>query len=144
MEISNDFITRILKLKEGGIMSNKKKIFLTIILILVSIVTITNVVYAADSIVDPREDPTKFEPGSMTNTGTLQDIGNKIIGIIQVIGSVTSVIVLIVIGIKYMVGSLEERAEYKKTMMPYIIGALFVFGITNILGIVSNITNGLL
>ena len=144
MEISNDFITRILKLKEGGIMSNKKKIFLTIILILVSIVTITNVVYAADSIVDPREDPTKFEPGGMTNTGTLQDIGNKIIGIIQVIGSVTSVIVLIVIGIKYMVGSLEERAEYKKTMMPYIIGALFVFGITNILGIVSNITNGLL
>ena len=144
MEISNDFITRILKLKEGGIMSNKKKIFLTIILILVSIVTITNVVYAADSIVDPREDPTKFEPGGMTNTGTLQDIGNKIIGIIQVIGSVTSVIVLIVIGIKYMVGSLEERAEYKKTMMPYVIGALFVFGITNILGIVSNITNGLL
>ena len=125
-------------------MSNKKKIFLTIILILVLIITITNVVYAADSIVDPRKDPTSFDPGGMSDTEKLQDIGNRIIGIIQVIGTVTSVVVLIVIGIKYMVGSLEERAEYKKTMMPYIIGALFVFGITNILGIVSNITNGLL
>ena len=125
-------------------MSNKKKTFLILTLILVLIITITNVVYGSDSIADPRENPTSFDPGNISDTGKLQDIGNRIIGIIQVIGSVTSVIVLIIIGIKYMVGSLEERAEYKKTMMPYIIGALFVFGITNILGIVSNITNGLL
>lgn len=125
-------------------MSNKKKIFLIIILVLVLMITITNVVYASDSITDPRDNPESFNPGNMSDTGKLENIGNRIIGIIQVIGNVTSVIVLIVIGIKYIVGSVEERAEYKKTMMPYLIGALFVFGITNILGIVSNITNGLL
>ena len=42
-----------------------------------------------------------------------------------------------------MMGSVEEKAEYKKTMMPYIIGAFMLFGITNLLGILNSITDGL-
>lgn len=57
---------------------------------------------------------------------------NKIIVVIQVVASVTSVAVLIALGIKYMVGSIEEKAEYKRTMIPYLVGAIMVFGITNI------------
>ena len=110
------------------------------------IISITNITYASEWISDPRENPESFSPGSGGAAGAtkVQDIGNRIIGIFQLIGTLASVIVLIVIGIKYMAGSIEERAEYKKTMMPYVIGALLVFGITNILGIVSNITDGLL
>ena len=37
-----------------------------------------------------------------------------------------SVITLVVLGIKYMVGSIEERAEYKKSMIPYLIGAFLI------------------
>lgn len=51
---------------------------------------------------------------------------------IQVVGSIVSVVTLIAIGIKYMFGSIEEKAEYKKTMIPYVIGAVMVFGISNI------------
>ena len=43
-----------------------------------------------------------------------------------------------VIGIKYIMGSVEDKAEYKKTLKPYVIGAVLVFGITNILGIIQN------
>ena len=32
-----------------------------------------------------------------------------------------------VLGIKYMMGSAEEKAEYKKTFIPYIIGAVLLF-----------------
>ena len=35
-----------------------------------------------------------------------------------------------------MLGSLEEKAEYKKTMMPYIIGAVLVFAASAIAGII--------
>lgn len=124
----------------------KLKIFFVIALILMLIISITNITYASEWLSDPRENPESFSPGSGGAAGAtkVQDIGNRIIGIFQLIGTLASVIVLIVIGIKYMAGSIEERAEYKKTMMPYVIGALLVFGITNILGIVSNITEGLL
>lgn len=90
--------------------------------------------------------PDAWQPGStteVTNASKLQKIGNVIIGTIRTIGSILSVAVLIVIGIKYMIGSVEEKAEYKKTMMPYVIGAVLVFGITNILGIVASIATGL-
>ena len=43
-----------------------------------------------------------------------------------------------------MVGSVEERAEYKKAMMPYVIGAVMVFAITNLLGIMIEMTKALL
>ncbi len=124
----------------------KLKIFFVIALILMLIISITNITYASEWLSDPRENPESFSPGSGEVSGAtkVQDIGNRIIGIFQLIGTLASVIVLIVIGIKYMAGSIEERAEYKKTMMPYVIGALLVFGITNILGIVCNITDGLL
>ena len=48
---------------------------------------------------------------------------NTIVSVIETVGVISSVIILIVIGIKYMLGSVEERADYKKTMIPYLIGA---------------------
>ena len=50
----------------------------------------------------------------------IQSLGKKIVGILQTVGVVLSVIVLVVLGIKYMMGSAEEKAEYKKTMIPYL------------------------
>ena len=66
-------------------------------------------------------------------------IGNTILGIIQVIGTVIAVGVLMVLGIKYMMGSAEEKAEYKKTMIPYLIGAVLLFAAVNIASYVVNI-----
>ena len=104
---------------------------------------ISNVALASDAISNPIDNPSSFEPSSMSNADRVMNIGNTIIGIIQFVGTFTSVIVLIILGLKYMAGSLEERADYKKTMVPYLIGAVLVFGITNILGIVNSVTGGL-
>lgn len=60
-------------------------------------------------------------------TDEITTAGNAIIGILQTVGIVLSVVVLIIIGIKYMMGSAEEKAEYKKTMIPYIVGAALIF-----------------
>ena len=73
----------------------------------------------------------------------IQNIGNQIVTIISTIGSVVSVIVLVVLGIKYMMGSAEEKAEYKKTLMPYVIGAALVFAASAIAGIIFGFTQGL-
>lgn len=104
---------------------------LTIILIILS-----TSVYSADVI-----NPEDYEPASIANLGRISTIGNTIIGAIQFIGSILSVIVLMGLGIKFMYGSAEEKAEYKESFKPYIIGAIMVFSITNFLGILSDITD---
>lgn len=55
---------------------------------------------------------------------------NVIVYVLEAVGVILSVIILIVIGIKYMLGSVEERADYKKTMIPYLIGAFMVFTVS--------------
>lgn len=79
------------------------------------------------------------EPG--TTPTEFRQKANKVIGIIQVCGSIFSVIALIAIGIRYMFSSIEEKAEYKKTMMGYIIGCVMVFCLTNILAFVYDLAN---
>lgn len=68
-----------------------------------------------------------------------ETIGNKVLGIIQVVGTIATVAVLMILGIKYMVGSVEERASYKKTMLPYIIGAILIFAAVNLTAMIYNI-----
>ena len=64
---------------------------------------------------------------NVTGSTEIASVGKAIVGILQTTGIVISVVILIVIGIKYMMGSAEEKAEYEKTMMPYIIGAALIF-----------------
>lgn len=63
---------------------------------------------------------------------------SKILGIIQVIGSVISVLSLALLGIKYMVGSVEEKSDYKKELPIYALGAIMVFAISNLLSVIYN------
>ena len=74
------------------------------------------------------------------DTQTKIDIfGQGIIKVITTVGSLCSVVVLIMLGIKYMMGSVEEKAEYKKTLLPYVIGASMVFAASSLVSIIYNI-----
>ncbi|MCI8470626.1 MAG: TrbC/VirB2 family protein [Clostridia bacterium] len=70
--------------------------------------------------------------GTQTEVETLKKAGNNIVSVVLTIGTVVSVVMLIVLGIKYMMGSVSEKAEYKKTLMPYVIGASLVFAASSI------------
>ena len=82
--------------------------------------------------------PEEVQPVDVAGTEKVKSVGNQIVGIIQTVGVIASVIILMVLGIKYMMGSAEEKAEYKKTLLPYIIGACFVFGASTLTGIIYN------
>ena len=53
-------------------------------------------------------------------------------GLIRNIAIIASVIILMVLGVKYMLGSVEEKAEYKKSFIPLIIGIILVVSATTI------------
>ena len=128
----------------------KSKIFVCIIIFITTIM-IFNINYAARIDEGPYTPgvfhPEDYRPDSMTEVqgGTrLQSMGNTVIGFLRTIGSIVSVAVLAILGIKYMFGSVEEKAGYKETMRPYVIGAVLVFGITNLLAIFTNLIPSLI
>ena len=81
--------------------------------------------------------------GDTNNVNAIQNIGARILGIVQIVGSMAAVIVLVILGIKYMMGSAEERAEYKKTMIPYIIGAVLIFAASNLASMIYSWANAI-
>lgn len=82
----------------------------------------------------------KIDSASQTK---VTNIGNQIIGILTTVGVVIAVIVLLILGIKYMMGSASEKAEYKKTMIPYLVGAILIFGASAITKVVVSIGQGI-
>lgn len=96
-----------------------KKIIIILILI-ISLASTTVFASELTSGVEINKDKAKYAEG----------IGNTIFGIVRVVGIICSVAALMLLGIKYMLGSVEEKAEYKKTFIVYITGAVLVFGVS--------------
>ena len=124
-----DYNKRRNKKEEKNMNTKTMKILTTIATVLVIVSMGASIVYG----LTPSE-----MIGSEPKSTEIKDLGNKIIGILQTVGIVLSVVILVVLGIKYMMGSAEEKAEYKKTMIPYIVGAAFCFLAPTIANIVYN------
>ncbi len=122
------------------------KIVATLLLVMMLCMMGTQV-FALTDTSDKVSEGGLIDPGKLTGTQTagedIRGVGNKIIGIIQAVGSVIAVVVLLILGIKYMMGSAEEKAEYKKTMLPYLIGAVILLLASNIVGAIFNTVGGI-
>ena len=109
---------------------NKRNIIINILIILITIITLSTVIlpnycYAEDDKLG-LGDLSNYE-GTNPGSEKLEKKANTILAYIRAIGVVLSVAILIVMGIKYMMGSVEEKANYKQTLLPYLIGAFLVF-----------------
>ena len=93
-----------------------------IILVIILIIALTSCVLALDL--------TNGITINKTKAKEAEGIGNVIFGIVRVIGIILSVGTLMLLGIKYMLGSVEEKAEYKKSFGIYILGATLVFAVS--------------
>ena len=80
-----------------------------------------------------------YKSSGVEGAASLSARTNIMVGIIQAVGTVVAVIMLTIIAIKYMVSSVEERADYKQTMVPFIIGAGSLLIISNLVGIIYSI-----
>lgn len=84
-----------------------------------------------------------YKPSEFTEDDEALTMAGKMIGGFQAVGNIVSILALVLIGIKYMLGSIEEKAEYKQTMIYYIIGAILIFAISNISYIIYNFAKDL-
>lgn len=122
---------------------NKKVIKVMSVLLMIAIMlTFFSTVYAASQSAGTIIKPGEVTPIASSAQSDVLTIGQRIVGILQAIGVVVSVVILIVLGIKYMMGSAEEKADYKKTFIPYIVGAVLIFSASMIAGAVVNFISG--
>ena len=108
--------------------------------------TFTTVANAKDKTQDYSTQVQNLFDTDAKGTEGIMKVGGNIVSIVTTIGIIVAVVVLLVLGIKYMMGSASEKAEYKKTMIPYLVGALLIFGASAIakavIAITSNLTAG--
>lgn len=125
-------------------MKKQIKLISIVLVIMIALLSISNVVLAANSTVDLSGKIDEIAKGdSLVTTDKLTNVGQTIVTIMQVVGIVVAVVVLLILGIKYMMGSAEEKAEYKKTMIPYLVGAVLIFASTTIVNVVYQLANNL-
>lgn len=117
-------------------MKKSIKVISTLLLAIMLVASIAGTVLA----VDPNTVLNGLNGNGNVQTNDLTKVGNNIATIIQVVGIVIAVIVLLVIGIKYMMGSASEKAEYKKTMIPYIVGAVLIFAGTSLVRVIYSLS----
>ena len=103
----------------------RRIISITIIMMTLLLVILPNFTYA-DTDTLGLGDLDSYR-GTSEESTELNSMAGEILGVIRTVGTILSVVMLMAIGIKYMVGSVEERADHKKTLVPYVIGAGILF-----------------
>lgn len=75
-----------------------------------------------------------------TGVTSLTNMSGKIIGVIYTVAIAVSIGMMLIIGIKYMTSSADQKASLKSRAIPYLIGAVLVFGTANILKFISKMS----
>jgi len=80
------------------------------------------------------------EAQSTDTSDKAKDITGMVLAVVQAVGISAAVIMLIVLGIKYMSAAPNDRAEIKKHMVVYVVGAILLFAASTAVGIIRTFT----
>lgn len=116
----------------------KKAYKILSILLIVAMISFTCSTVFADDIVGMMDGK-----DAGVNVSDIGKIGNKVFTIITNVAMVLAIIILAILGVRYMMGSAEDKSEFKKSMIPYIVGAVCVFGAGAIGRMVINVTSNI-
>lgn len=134
----------------------KIKIMLIALMIFFSIITIVDPYYVwgkitkeerdgghtTDEIIEEGKsfiDTGKIKSEDKIKQDNLQKMSNTLYNILLVTGILIALIVGMILGIKFIMGGIEEKAEIKTMIIPYIVGCVVVFGAFTIWKIVVDI-----
>ena len=84
-------------------------------------------------------DTGKIKAEDKIKQDNLQKMSNTLYNILLVTGILIALIVGMILGIKFIMGGIEEKAEIKTMIIPYIVGCVVVFGAFTIWKIVVDI-----
>lgn len=68
----------------------------------------------------------------------INNIGGTVLATVQVVGLAVALVMLVIIGIRYMYSSPEQRASIKGKMIGFVIGAVLLFASSAMLKIIAD------
>lgn len=122
------------------------KILKKILALVLTIIIIIGMLYVSNATTHDNEmlNLIKKDWTDTTNTANkINPIIATIITAIRVAGMGVAITMLLVIAMKYMTSAPGDRAEIKKSATVYVVGAIVLFGVTQILGIINKFALGI-
>lgn len=84
---------------------------------------ISDVITGGDSFLNSgKKGNTRIDEEELKSTSTM------IYNILLILGVCIAVITASILGIKFMIGSVEEKAQVKDALIPFVIGCIVIFG----------------
>lgn len=80
-----------------------------------------------------------YQPANQQGYDKAIDWAGSILGTLRNIGVIVAIIALMIIGVKYMIGSVEQKAQYKQTLIPLAIGILMLVAGTVLVSLIYEI-----
>lgn len=110
----------------------KKTVKIIAILLLIStMVMVTMPVFGASALINSVQSQGGIQSDSESTEG-LVTMAGRVVSLIRTIAVIGGVVIIVFLGVKFMMGSVEEKAEYKKSFMPLIIGIVVVMAASQI------------
>ena len=106
-------------------MKKAKKILIVMLVLMIGISMIAIQSHADDLLTSAKNDKS-------ANVGEFSGIVKSVVGFIRGIALAGGLISILVIGVKMIVGSSEEKAKYKEMLLPLIVGVVIVVFATTI------------
>lgn len=103
------------------------------ILVIIAAITLSlNTVLAAEISIP---DPTAVQSEGFTKT-----VGN-VLGVVTYVCYAAAVILLIILGVKWLMAAPDAKADMKKTAITYVIGAIMIFAAGAIVQVIKGLGN---
>lgn len=122
---------------------NILKVTSAILTILMVFMVLTNFVCAADGAgwsgsIDGIANGMPTSAGYTSANSAVEEVVSAIINIIRIVAIGVAVIMLIAVAMKYLTAAPGDKAEIKKHAVVYVVGAVVLFGVYGILGIIAD------
>jgi type IV secretory pathway VirB2 component (pilin) len=112
-------------------MKKSMKILAILAIMMICMGVVANNVFAASNILTQIESATNSADVSAATDKVMPKVG-QVIKMIRNFAVIAGVIIIIILGLKYMMGSVEEKSGYQKTFVPLIVGIILVMAATTI------------
>lgn len=129
-------------------MNIKKKIITIILVVALLTIIFQNVIYAGGTTLggssfgwSAKLDDITTGNGDSEVVNPIDNVAGTVVTVTQVISIGVAIIMLIVLGMKYMMSAPGDRATIKKHAVVYIVGAIVMFGAAGLLGLIRNFAN---
>lgn len=114
-------------------MKNVVKVLKILLVLIIVVLMLSNPIYADD--LTTGMDPNQW--GMSGDSGIIGKVLGMVLGVLQVVGVIVTVLSIVIAGMKYMVSSTNDKATIKQQALPLVIGGIIIFGASSILKLIS-------